>query len=173
LGRSWTFDDLEEQTAISAEVHRSFYHVYTEWCSTVLFKKYVTYPTFEEAKEYSRDYELAGFPGCIGSGDGTHVMMHRCPWQLIQFHESYKLGFPARNYNVFVNHRRKIMASTKGQPAKWNDQTTIKYDTFAKLIAEWSTTIPPMKSYDTYDEMRWSKWLESMRKVSTNLQFDQ
>jgi len=54
----------------------------------------------EEAKEFSRDYELAGFPGCIGSGDGTHVMMQRLPWKICQYHKSYKVGFPARNYNV-------------------------------------------------------------------------
>jgi|SaaInl74LU_5_DNA_1037368.scaffolds.fasta_scaffold05662_6 hypothetical protein len=136
LGRAWTFDDLEEATAISAEIHRSFLHVYKNWCSTTLFKQYVTYPTLEEAKEYSRDYEMAGFPGCVGSGDGVHVMMHRCPWKVIQFHKSYKLGFPARNYNVFVNHRRKIMSCTDGFPARWNDVTTIKYDQFARLVAD-------------------------------------
>ena len=75
LGRAWTFDDIEESTAISQEVHREFFHVYINWASTTLFKLYVSYPTLAQAKNYSRDYELAGFPGCIGSGDGTHVMM--------------------------------------------------------------------------------------------------
>ena len=28
----------------------------------------------------------------------------------------------------------------------------------------WPTTVPPIKSPSTYDELRWSKWLESLRK---------
>ena len=29
---------------------------------------------------------------------------------------------------------------------------------------DWSTTIPPMKQHLTYEEIRFSEWLESMRK---------
>ena len=29
---------------------------------------------------------------------------------------------------------------------------------------DWSVTVPPMKDPETYPELRWSKWLESMRK---------
>ena len=29
---------------------------------------------------------------------------------------------------------------------------------------DWSTTIPPFKNTNLRDEIRWSEWLESMRK---------
>lgn len=28
----------------------------------------------------------------------------------------------------------------------------------------WPTTVPPMKAPSTYEELRWSKWIESLRK---------
>jgi len=44
LGRGWTFDDLEEATAIHEETHRQFFHVFIEWGSTWLYEKYVSEP---------------------------------------------------------------------------------------------------------------------------------
>lgn len=61
LGRGWTFDDLEESTAISAEVHRVFFHQFVKIGSTVLYKKYVVSPSSaEEARAHFREYEAAG-----------------------------------------------------------------------------------------------------------------
>ena len=36
LGRGWTFDDVEENTTISKEVHRTFFHRFVEFGSTML-----------------------------------------------------------------------------------------------------------------------------------------
>jgi hypothetical protein len=36
LGHGWSFDDIEEQTAISREVHQSFFHAFINYCSTSL-----------------------------------------------------------------------------------------------------------------------------------------
>ena len=44
LGRRWTFDDIEEQTAISREVHRSFFHAFIDYCSTSLYSRFVLTP---------------------------------------------------------------------------------------------------------------------------------
>ena len=41
LGRGWTFDDFEESTAISKEVHRCFFHQFIAVGSATLFDKYV------------------------------------------------------------------------------------------------------------------------------------
>ena len=41
LGRGWTFDDLEEATAISQDVHRVFFHKFIEFGSTTLYNRYV------------------------------------------------------------------------------------------------------------------------------------
>ena len=45
LGRGYTFDDLEECTAISEEVHRVFFHQFIKIGSTILYEKYVIKPT--------------------------------------------------------------------------------------------------------------------------------
>ena len=42
IGRACTFDDLEEATCLSRELHQNFYHAFIEYMSTVLFSKYVT-----------------------------------------------------------------------------------------------------------------------------------
>jgi hypothetical protein len=44
LGRGLTFDDLEESTAISEEVHRVFFHKFIEVGSTILYDRWVKAP---------------------------------------------------------------------------------------------------------------------------------
>jgi len=108
LGRGWTFDDLEEQTAINEETHRQFFHVFILFGSTVLYNKYVKAPrTKEEASDCAYEMGLAGFHGCIGSSDATHVGLEKCGWRLAQMHKGPKLRMPSRTYNVTVNHRRR------------------------------------------------------------------
>ena len=86
LGCGWTLDDLEEQTMISQETHRRFIHLYLSWGSTVFYQKQVNLPTSEGIVESSYEYSIAGFPGCIGSQDATHVGMLRCQYRLKQSH---------------------------------------------------------------------------------------
>jgi len=75
LGRGWTFDDIEESTAISADTHRRFLHCFLDYGSTVLFNKFVKFPiNFDEAKTHMAEFAVAGFPGCIGSADCTHIV---------------------------------------------------------------------------------------------------
>jgi hypothetical protein len=76
LGRGWTFDDLEEATAIGEETHRQFFHKFLEYGSTTLFKRHVRFPkTPEEAKTHMGEMEKAGCHGCAGSMDAVHIMM--------------------------------------------------------------------------------------------------
>ena len=73
----WTLDDLEEQTMISEEVHKLFLHAYISWGSTSFYNKYVVTPNNEdEMKVNSKEYAIAGLPGCLGSQDATHIGMH-------------------------------------------------------------------------------------------------
>jgi len=106
-----------------------------------------------------------------------------------------------RAFNITVNHRRRILSTTKGYPGRWNDKTLVTFDDFMRGIQDgeklahvefdlcepsgnqvrlrrykgawvmvdngylqWPTTIPPIKSPSTFDQLRWSKWLESLRK---------
>ena len=83
LGRGWTFDNVEENTAIRKEVHRTFFHRFVKFGSTVLYDKYVLTPVFvNEAKTHMREFEEAGFPGCVGSSDATHITTDRCEYNL-------------------------------------------------------------------------------------------
>jgi hypothetical protein len=52
LGRGFTFDDIQEFTCISREVHRNFFHAFIEWGSTALFKMYVSAPMTDDQAEH-------------------------------------------------------------------------------------------------------------------------
>ena len=131
IGRGWTFDDIEEATAIHEETHRQFFHVFIEWGSSVLFDEWVVPPeTNEDLVEHTAEFSMAGFNGCIGSVDATHVSMERCSHWLWQSNKGFKLNMPSRTYNITVNHRRRIISSTTGHPARWNDKTLQLFDEF-------------------------------------------
>ena len=203
LGRGWTFDDIEEQTAISREVHRTFFHVFIEFCSTSLYSRFVLTPVhLPEARLNMREYEVAGFPGCVGSTDCTHVTTERCEYRLKNNHLGAKSSHTTRTFNLTCNHRRRIIHSTHGGPGCWNDQTMVcldqfisgirdglllqdndfellDYDRLGNVISvkykgvyvivdngylQWLCTVPPFTVTSDMDEIRWSKWLESMRK---------
>jgi hypothetical protein len=203
IGRGWTFDDLEESTAISEETHRQFFHIFIEWGSSDFFKQQVILPNnTEEWKAHVSEFAEAGLQGCVASMDATHVGMHRCPNSRWNHHKGPKLNMPSRTYNVCVNHRRRILSTTCGHPARWNDKTLVLYDTLAVGLKKgtilqdyafnllertdegnivevpyrgaymitdngylrWASTIPPFKDTPYNTQVRWSKWVESMRK---------
>ncbi|KAG7342192.1 DDE superfamily endonuclease [Nitzschia inconspicua] len=203
LGRGWTFDDLSENTAISEEVIRLFFHQFIKFGAEVLFEKHVIEPrTASDLENHSHEYLVAGFPGAIGSMDATHISCERVSWKERQSHLSHKLPYTARSFNLTVNHRRRILSTTTGHPARWNDKTLITFDDFAMDLKEgkilgdhvfelyekdgedsvkkvtyrgawllvdngyhsWAITIPPMKITTKRSQIRFSQWLESMRK---------
>ena len=133
LGRGWTFDDLEENTGIDEETNRQFFHKFIDWGSEVLFKHYVEVPSSSNEAR-STEYEAAGMIGCIGSMDATHILAEKILHDLKQEHTARKLHGTARTYNIVTNHRRKILCTTKGHPARWNDKTLVKYDELATTL---------------------------------------
>jgi hypothetical protein len=107
LGRGWCFDDLEEVTSISEEIHRVFFHIFIKWGKEVLFPKYVKMPTtIQEIAHHVQEFEAAGLHGCIGSVDATHIGMLRCPYTRWHQHKGPKESFPTRSYNIIVNVRK-------------------------------------------------------------------
>ena len=135
LGRGWTFDDIEEATAVSKEVHRTFFHRFIEFGSTTLYTKHVIFPTtFEEAIRHMREFTVAGLPGALGSTDATHITMWNCVYNLRNNHLGGKSKSTTRSYNMTVNHRRRILHSTRGGPGRWNEQTMVLFDNFVKGI---------------------------------------
>jgi hypothetical protein len=76
LGHGWTFDDLEEATRVSEEVPKCFFHKCFEACTDKRFLEYVKYPKTEaEIQDSIAEFTEAGFTGCIGSTDCTHVVV--------------------------------------------------------------------------------------------------
>lgn len=83
LGRGLTFDDLEESTFISQDVHRVFFHAFIKYGAAVLFNMYVKMPaSIRELQECEHAYRIAGFPGCIGSCDATHIPLDKVAFSL-------------------------------------------------------------------------------------------
>jgi hypothetical protein len=137
LGRSWTFDDIEECTAVLRKVHRVFFHRFIEFGSTELIHKMVTTPiSVDDAMFHMAKYKLAGLPGCVGSIDCTHIVTERCKYNLKNNHLAFKSSNTTRTYNLTCNHRRRILHSTTGGPGRWNDQTMVRLDKFISNIPE-------------------------------------
>ena len=203
LGRGLTFDDLEEYTGISTETIRLALHKFIKFGSTHLYNKYVKNPSnATEFLDCENEYLSAGFPGCVGSTDASHVIIEKCSYRLRQLHLGYKLAHTARTYNITVNHRRRILHTTSGHPARFNDKTLVLYDHFVNRLHDgkcnelhkftlmdydangeiiytkykgcylivdngylnWSVTVPPLKKSTVRSEIRFSQWLESLRK---------
>mmetsp|Transcript_55611 Transcript_55611/g.126407 ORF Transcript_55611/g.126407 Transcript_55611/m.126407 type:complete len:530 (+) Transcript_55611:324-1913(+) len=190
LGRGWTFDDIEEATAISEETNRRFLHEFIRVGATIMYDKYVVAPTTAaEAEEHMHEFEEAGFPGCPLSSDGTHVVGEKIQARLKNQHIGGKESHTARAYNTSVNHRRRILFSTRGSPSSWNDKTLVLFGSFLAVMyggsvlsdvkfdlqdydesGEVITVLAlakdglPTKWPGTYNESGWSRWLESMRK---------
>ena len=52
-----------------------------------LYPEYVKQPeTLEDIQDSQSEFNEAGFHGCIGSCDATHVIMERCPGKLKNQH---------------------------------------------------------------------------------------
>ena len=203
LGRSWTFDDINEANGISREVNRNFFLCFIEYGSISMYKRYVIdIANSIDISNHEKLFAQAGMNGCIGSGDGTHIMMLNCPSWAANSHKGFKLNLPARTYNLTVSHTKLILCSTTGHPSTWNDKTLVLYDELLsgvhdgtkyndhvfKLLErksngeiieveyqgvwfmvdngylDWSCTVPPVKDATTYQTLRFSEWLESMRK---------
>ena len=133
--------------------------------------------------------------------------------QLRQTHIGFKMSHTAQTYNITVDHRRQILATKSGHPARWKYKTLTLFDNFmtnlkdgiimqdmhfdlykstaaaadesggtipnivktqqrhqgAWLLVDngylaWPTTVPPIKTKSSRTEIRFSSWLESMRK---------
>jgi hypothetical protein len=122
LGHGWTFDDCEESTAIDKEVYCCFFNVFIQFGSTELYQKWVITPVYlPEAKLNMHEYSQAGFPGCAGSCDCTHIVTKRCKHNLKNNHLGAKNALTTRTFNLTCNHRCRILHTTNGGPGCWND----------------------------------------------------
>jgi hypothetical protein len=135
LGLGLTFDDIEEATAISEEVHRVFFHKFIYVGSTILYEKYVNTPQdVNDLMAHMFEFDIAGMAGACASSDATHVIHELCGWRLRRVHKGGKSKQCTRTYNMTVNHRRHILGTTSGHPGSWNDKTVVLFDKFLRDI---------------------------------------
>ena len=114
-------------------MHRKFFHQFVSFDKEVLYPKFVKYPkTSAELDNNSNEFEIAGMHGAIGSMDACHVIIEKCTHRLKQNHLGGKSKQTARSYNLTCNHRRQILHTTSGHPARWNDKTVVLYDELAR-----------------------------------------
>ncbi len=79
LGWGWTFDDLEESTTISAEVHKNYFHEFIAIGVNVLYPLHVLTPlTNEDSQTHMNEFGTAGFTEAIGSSDITRMAIEKC-----------------------------------------------------------------------------------------------
>jgi hypothetical protein len=131
LGRGWMPDDIKEQTAISCDVHRAFFYHFIDFGSTTLYSMHVLTPVnLAEAKSNMSEYAEAGFPGCVGLSDCTHLTTERCEYNLKNNHLGAKSSHTTCTFNLTCNHRRRILHTTCGGPGRWNNMTMVRFDTF-------------------------------------------
>jgi hypothetical protein len=100
LGQGWTFDGLEESTYIHKEVHQVFFLRINEFGACKLYPTYVRMPnSIQDLQECEMAYGIAGFPGCIGSKDTTHIPLERVDYIDRQQHLGFKSSATTRTYN--------------------------------------------------------------------------
>ena len=152
LTRNVTLDDLYEQTYISSEVHRFFFGKFMHWYSSRVFPEVVKMPTIEELSLSSREYSVAGFPGCLCSVDCVHVRVWGVSANLKQL-SSGKEKFPSRVFEVAVNRRGMILSATKGFYGSVLDKTIVKFDSAMVSMREGSYASYDYQLYNTKGDL--------------------
>ena len=71
---------MYEANGISIDTNKIFLKCFIEYGSTVLYQKWVLEPTrLNNVSEQEKIFRMAGFNGCIGSLDATHIPILKCP----------------------------------------------------------------------------------------------
>jgi hypothetical protein len=82
---------------------------------------------------------MAGFPGCNGSCDCTHIVTDWCEeYNLKNNHLGAKSSLTTWTFNLTCNCRPRILHTTTSGPGKWNYQTMVCMDSFVSGICDGS-----------------------------------
>ena len=131
IGGTTGFELMAVATNVSAQVHRQFFAEFSAWGSVHLFAMFVFLPkTQKQFEECMQGYNLAGFPGCFGSIDATHVRV----WQESAGSRILATGkekFASRAFQICVNNDRRILSTTQGFYGSYADATIVIRDELA------------------------------------------
>ena len=127
LGRATCFDGINELSLISEEVHRVFFHKFTEKFVERFFTEFVHPPqNSEELNETVEIYAKLGLHGAMSSTDGVHLSWQACPAMDHNMHVG-KDHEPTLGYQATVNHKKQFTAFSPSLEGGRNDMTAAKY----------------------------------------------
>jgi len=156
LATGSSFDSMEDAFRVSVQVlRRFFWDKFIPWMIANKYSEVVRAPrTFDELARVVGEFEAAGFPGCAGSVDGTHVA-----WVGFRAGDradmTGKEGYPTLVFGVTVDHSYKIMHITRAHPGATNDNVVMLEDEFHQTT---------MHS-DLYKNFEFTLYDEDRRKV--------
>ena len=98
LTRNWTFDDVDEATDISRQVHEAFFIKFVKFYGEVVLPTLVKMPepTAEAVRGNSNEFNEAGVPNALGSMDAVHIRLWNVASNLKQV-STGKEKYPTRH----------------------------------------------------------------------------
>ena len=130
-----SFDSMEDAFHISSQtLRRFFWKKFIPWMMENKYAEVVRAPrSFAELAAVVDAYRAAGFDGCAGSVDGTHVA-----WLGFRAGDraefTGKEGYPTLVFGVTVDHTYKIMHITRAHPGATNDNVVMLDDDFHQKL---------------------------------------
>lgn len=134
LGATVTYPHLYTLTHLGAQTHRKFFAKFSKFGREKLYPRFVTVPsTAAEFQEVMRDFTKAGFPGCVGAVDCTHVRLWNCSTSQTNRHRG-KEGYPSRAFQVVCDANRRVIHTTVGYQGSASDKTICDRDAFVNGV---------------------------------------
>jgi hypothetical protein len=147
IGDTIKFSQMDNVTHLKSATHRRFFRRFSQFGRLKLYPRFVTLPeTSEDLMRTMEPFKRAGFPGCVGATDATHISLLACPAKLSNI-STGRSGTPTRVFNLTCDFSRRVLHSTHGFYGSYNDKTVVERDTFMLSMkqntafpdVEWST----------------------------------
>ena len=135
LGRGECFDSCCEDTNISAEALRVFFHWWIDKFVETTFQFEIREPIGEEINVVMKEFADVGIPGAVGSADCAHVRWDKCPAKFYSYFKG-KEPYASIAYEVTVTHKKRIIAVSSGHYGSMNDKTIVRFDDFICRIKD-------------------------------------
>jgi hypothetical protein len=130
LGHDWTFDDIEEQTAILISLHHKVFHTLLSLGALIFILCMLSHrfillrcnQTWQSP--WRQDFLVVSDQQIVLTSQRRDVSTIK------NNHLDAKSSHTTRTFNLRCIHRRQILHTTRGSPGCWNDMTMISFDTF-------------------------------------------
>ncbi|EJF58572.1 hypothetical protein DICSQDRAFT_66655 [Dichomitus squalens LYAD-421 SS1] len=117
------------KTASFASVSEGAVFLYTERVCTALRNirnQHIYWPEDDERERFSDAMSEWGFPGCLGSGDGTYIRLEKRPSQNGYAYWCRKKMYAVSYFPRYVDHRGRFTSYDFGWPGSVQDSRVFK-----------------------------------------------